>query len=67
MLAQTNAIVSSTFLKVVPHAQWRRAAQAHSPFLFGNFFAFDFAKQMTDVSQARKNAALVPKKKWIIG
>ena len=31
---------------------------------FWELFLFDFAKQMADVSQTRKEAALVPKKKW---
>ena len=32
---------------------------------FCELFVFGFAKQMPDVSQARKEAALLSKKKWI--
>ncbi len=67
MFAQHPSIVLRRFFKSVRPARSSAVqgrAALGSPFLFCQaFFLFEFAKQMTVVRQARKEAPVSPKKK----
>ena len=63
VIAAPNDCFAALFQKRAPA---RRERKKIGIFFLQSFFAFDFAKQMTDVSQARKNVPLMAKEKALM-
>ena len=60
LFARTKAVVLLRFFK---SGRLRGVSAKNGIFFLQSFFVFGFAKQMTDVSQARKEGPLMAKKK----